>query len=136
MINVATIKSWVDSAKGNVTKVTDAQGNVLWELQKRMCTVTLITKAAATPSAFVVIDGVKYGSSLSSTKTIEVPSGTVATCTVEPPASGSTTSITVNGQQVVGGTGKYTYNYTITGNVTFNMDTQKRSSSIAIVEED
>ena len=135
MVEVSAIKSWTDPVRGNVTEVTDARGNVLWSANTDMYTVKIGSMSTKVEYASVEINGVVYGSVLMVGQTIQVPRGTVAICKVKPPNGGTSASIKLNGQQVMGGNGSYTYNFEIKGNVTISIETKTLTSAIVITEE-
>ena len=135
MVAISSIKAWSDSVRGNITRVTDARGNVLWSAAVDMCTVKIGSMSTKVEYASVEINGVVYGSTVMLNNTISVPRGTVAICKVKTPSGGTSASIKLNGQQVVGGKGSYTYEYVIKGNVTISIETKTLTSAIVITEE-
>jgi hypothetical protein len=77
MIDFATLKS-LTVPEGNVKKITDESGNVLWEAPPSGVTVT-ITNSGVTnvpPNGSIIIEGVSY----KQPQSIVVPLGTVITC--------------------------------------------------------
>lgn len=117
MIDFSTLKS-LTIPEGEVVKIEDTSGNVLWEKAPEGATVTITkTKAGYEDiynGGYVKIDGVYYREPTN----IVVPLGTVIVCTA-PYAStqygafGGT--ITLNGDVV--STGGKTYEYTVNKDV-------------------
>lgn len=123
MINFPTIKS-LTIPEGNVTKIFDESGNVLWKKGSDTPTITIVVEEAvyehapygtktAIGNATATIDGVRYGSK-SGTFVLQVPVGTVIKCV-------AMYSSDLDGTGYVsypGGAAFMLYNYTVTGNAT------------------
>lgn len=136
-INFSTLKG-LTIPEGNVTKITDASGRVLWSAVKP-ATIFLAYKRNGGGSfrnyANVTIDGISYPLDENdlTTTVLTVPIGTVITC-----RSGNTT---LNGTTVASGYIEYIYTVvgdaTIEANVTFSynpMTGGSTSGSISIKE--
>jgi len=101
-MNFSTLKG-LTIPEGNVTQITDVNGNVLWKQAPSGATVT-ITLNAGYEKDLILIDGVYYGRQNAE---LTVPIGTVIT------VKGATTIYLNNIHQSFGGD----YNYTVIGNV-------------------
>lgn len=79
MIDFSILKG-LKTPKGNVTKITDINGNVLWEAPPSGATVTITKRLAGVEDmrggGYVTIDGVTYNEPTN----IVVPLGTVIVC--------------------------------------------------------
>lgn len=114
MIDFSTLKG-LTIPEGNVTKITDVSGNVLWEAPPSGATITITKKVAGyedeRTGGYVTIDGVHHSVSTS----LVVPLGTVIVCkapAVSHPMYGSYGGqIKLNGTLVANnGTYEYTVN--------------------------
>ena len=110
MIDFSTLKG-LTIPEGNVTKITDASGRVLWNADDGMRTV-MIAGSGHASYCYVMIDGVKY----TSTATLEVPVGTIITCYVHDKYGANKQSLKVNGVELAkdAPSYKFTYDYTVT----------------------
>lgn len=118
MIDFATLKS-LTVPEGNVKKITDESGNVLWEAPPSGVTVTITKTKAGYEDIYtgghVMIDGVYYREPTS----LVVPLGTVIVCpsiyVSHPMYGGFGGQIKLNGTLVASGGG--TYEYTVNKDV-------------------
>jgi hypothetical protein len=130
-MNFATLKG-LTIPEGNVTKITDASGRVLWSAVKP-ATVTLTCSdgsSLACTYATATINGIYYTGVASYNGSVIIPYGGSVPLTVEvgttielnvsgSGGAGSRPSIYLNGVKVSGDT----YNYTVTGLVTIDFQT-------------
>lgn len=105
-----------------VTQITDASGRVLWKSGPSEATVTITGSGGNANMVWVTINGVDYREATS----VNVPIGTVITCN---PYG----SVILNGQTVANGQ-PITYDYTVTKNVTINLNWKQGSGTITITE--
>jgi hypothetical protein len=128
MIDFSTLKG-LTIPEGNVTKITDVSGNVLWEAPPSGVKITLSFKANGSPSfrdiAYIIIEGVKYPITNTNPATEELilPIGTIITCYVGSANTSVTQQkITLNGKTVANGTSEYLY--TVVGEASIVATTQ------------
>lgn len=123
MIDFSTLKG-LTIPEGNVTKITDASGRVLWSAAKPV-TITLKRHqyyAGTVVHGWIEINGVPYYAVETPTE-ITVAEGTKIVCC-------ATSQIKLNGTDVASGSGDVRYEYTASVNATIevlnnhNSDTQ------------
>lgn len=128
MIDFSTLKA-LTIPEGEVVKIADTSGNVLWEAPPSGVKITLSFKQNGSPSfrsvAYVIIEGVKYPiiNEMPPTEELILPIGTIIACYVDS-ANLSVTSqkITLNGKTVANGTSEYLY--TVVGEASIVATTQ------------